>query len=136
MFGGAFFEEFIHLPLAVRTANITAAAFKSGRARGCLFTIYVKTAGTSTFQFRVSATNPIENQGWVPTVNVSMTTAGVYVVIVHPRADLQPPGEAADTTAPAVLQCCRIPVPAICRGSIIKGDASEWEFGITARRLP
>lgn len=134
-FGGGFYEEFESLSLAARTASITATRFNSGPARGAIFTIYIKTAGTSTFNFRTSAINNIEDQGWVPTANVAMTLAGVYVVVVHPQVCMQPAGESADTTAAAVIQTVSIPAPAIWRPSIVKGDASSWTFGISVRRL-
>lgn len=134
--GLTFWEEFVNLPLAAYTASISGPQFKSGDARGCLFVVYVKTAGTSTLQFRCSAVNSIEAQGFVPTVNVSIPGAGVFLIVTHPTAEPQPPGEAGVTTdTAAVLQVVRMPPPAIWRASMVKGDASSWTFGVRARML-
>jgi hypothetical protein len=134
--GGAFYDEFENLPLAAYTASISGTQFRQEQAKGTMFIIYVKVAGASTLQFRCSAVNPIEAQGWVPTVNVSIPGVGVFVVICHPFVDRQPAGEVAATVnTSVVLQCVRMPAPWIWRGSLVKGDASSWTFGMRARRL-
>lgn len=137
MLGGASWtEEFIHIPLASRTGAITGGHIRPGPTRGALFILHVKTAGTSTLTFRVSAVSPMENQGYVPTANVVVSTAGTYVIAIGPGVAAQPPGEGADTVnGTVVVQTVAIPLPGIFRAGIIKGDASAWEFGVAVRKI-
>lgn len=130
------FEEQIILSLASRTAAINAANFPLGLARGVQWTLYVKTAGTSTLTFRVNSFTIMENLAQQISTNVVVTSAGIYVFSHHPDSRPQPPGEAGVTyNTNVVLQAMGLGSPGTVRASIAKGDASAWVFGVSARRV-
>lgn len=131
------YEEKIAIPLQSYSgaSSVSSNIYRSDRARWGVFVLYVKTAGTSNLLYRISAISPVTGSSntYVPQVQVTVTTTGVYVIGWGPGLALQPPGEAADTTAAAVARVVAIPLPDRWRFSIGKGDASAWEFGVSYR---
>jgi len=131
-----FYEAGVDLPLATRAASVTSPPMRPQGARGLLLTIYVKTAGTGTLTFRVVETDQPQQSGTIVTVNVVLTTAGVYQVVMMPGAAAQPSGEVAVTTNTAVvLQVVGIPPGDRMRGSWVKSDGSDWTWGASVRRI-
>lgn len=136
---GGFYEEKILLPLGSRAAAVNGPNFSLGRARGILWTLYIKTAGLSTLTFRVNSITMLEGLAQQVSTNVVFNpgSEGTYLFHHHPFGAPQPAGEAAVTINTAVVkQVVGIGSPGTMRVGIAKGDtASAWVYGVSARRV-
>lgn len=133
----AVYEDVIALPLLSRTAGLSTDTYRMHGATGLYIMCRVKTAGTSTLTVRLFGIEPFESTEYQVNLDETLpTTIQTNHILVYPGVALQPDGEAAATTVTAVRQVVGVPVPDKFRFTIVKGDASAWEFGLAFRRVP
>lgn len=133
---GTFYEEQIVIPLATysgASSIFPPQIYKSGQARGVLMTLVVTVAGTSNLQLRYQAFDALSGVSYVPINSSIITTTGTFVMAIGRGVAMQPAGEAADTTAAAIVRTCGLPLPDRWRPNVGKGDASAWTFGLSMR---
>ena len=136
MVGAAGFGEEIALTLTARTATLTnSLRLRMQGARGILAVVHVKSVTTGTGRLSVSGIEPFAGNAFGINAATTFAAPGDYVYMIHPGAAKQPSGEAAATSHANLFMHVGIVVPELFLLSLVKSDASSWEYGVSFRRL-